>query len=102
MASDVRVVVFESAIRGLTSDPAMRQVMLDAAVPVVTAARGGAPKLTGEGAGSIHAEAVLDGDEWDALVSWSRERFYMRFHELGTKSLPAHPFLVPALEGLAR
>ena len=102
MAGDVRVVVHEAAVRGLARDPGVRELLLDAAAPVVSDAQGRAPKRTGAGAASIHAEAVLDGPEWTAHMSWSRERFYMYFHERGTPSLPARPFLVPALEGSAR
>jgi HK97 gp10 family phage protein len=102
MAGDMRVVVHDGEVRKLLDDPGMRGLMLETAQPVVSAASGGAPKRTGAGAFSIHAEAVLDGREWDALVSWTQARFYLRFHEMGTKSLPARPFLVPALEGLAR
>jgi len=99
---DTRVVLNQRGMTDLLRDPDLRMGLLDAAQPVVRAAQLGAPKRTGAGAASIHAEAVLDGPEWTARISWSRERFYLRFHEMGTKSLPARPFLVPALEGLTR
>ena len=102
MAGDTRVVLHQGAITDMARDPGIRAALLDAALPVVARAQFGAPKRTGAGAASIRAEAVLDGPEWTAQISWSRERFYLRFHEMGTRSLPARPFLVPALEGLSR
>lgn len=102
MAGDVRVVIHVAAVRDLADEPEIRDLVLEAATPVVSGAQGRAPKRTGAGAATIHAEAVLDGPEWTAHVSWSRERYYLGFHELGTRSLPARPFLVPALEGLSR
>lgn len=102
MAADVRVVVHDTEIAALLLSAALRDELLHDAEPVVDVARAGAPKQTGRGAASIHAEAILDGPEWTARIGWTRQRFYMRFHERGTRSLPPHPFLVPALEGLAR
>jgi HK97 gp10 family phage protein len=96
---DVRVVLDEAAIRGLAKDPSMGPLLLEAAMPELARARAQAPKHTGAGAASIHAEAVLDGPEWTARASWDQLHFYMRFHELGTRYLPARPFLVPAFEG---
>jgi len=96
------VVPRDREIRNLVTDPGMGDLLLESAAPVVSAARAGAPKRTGAGAASIHPEAVLDGPEWTVHVSWSQARFYMYFHERGTKHLPARPFLVPALEGLSR
>jgi HK97 gp10 family phage protein len=52
-----------------------------------------------EGFASIHAEAVKDGDEWTARVSWDEQHFYLLFSEVGTSKMPARPFLRPALEG---
>lgn len=95
--SDVRVVVHHDAIqRLLTSDDA-RDMLRDASHPVVAEARARAPKDTGAGARRIHTEMVLDRDEWDALISWDREHFYLYWHEKGSRQLPARPFLVPAL-----
>jgi HK97 gp10 family phage protein len=64
----------------------------DAEALAMTAARL-APKRTGAGASSIHAEPQSDGS-W--RVSWGRGRDYMRFSELGTKHQGAKPFLGPA------
>jgi hypothetical protein len=102
MAGDTRVVLHQGAIADMARDPGIRPLLLEAAVPVVRGGQLAAPKLTGAGAASIHAEAVLDGPEWTAHVSWSRERYYMYFVHEGTSRLPARPFLVQTLEGLAR
>jgi HK97 gp10 family phage protein len=53
-----------------------------------------APKRTGEGAASIHAEEV-DGE---VRVGWDRDHFYMLFAEVGTSKHAARPFLRPALD----
>lgn len=98
----VRVIVHDREVERLKADPGLRDVYEDLARPAVAAARSGAPHATGAGAGSIHTETVLDGDEWEGLISWDREHFYLRFHELGSRYLPARPFLVPAVKGAAR
>lgn len=98
----VRTVLHERTIDDLKSLPELRAVLEDTSRPLVAAARSDAPKRTGAGAASIHAEAVLDGDEWTALIGWTRERYYMVFHELGTRTLPARPFLVPSVKGASR
>lgn len=97
----VRVRINQSAVLGLTADPKMRDLLLQSAGPLVSAAQGRAPKLTGLGAASIDAEAVPDRSGWTVHISWSRERYYMYFHEVGTKTLPARPFLASTLEGLS-
>ena len=89
----------EAGIRSLAKDPAMGPLLLEASAPDLANARGWAPKRTGAGAASIHAEAVLDGPEWTARASWDQLHRYMKFHELGTRYMPAEPFLVPAFEG---
>lgn len=69
--------------------------LMELAQPVVRGAQAMAPKRTGLGAASIHAEF---GEQSSVDISWSRERYYMKFHELGSVHLPARPFLVPALD----
>lgn len=101
MTGDVRVVVHDAAIEDLLRDPGVRRGLMEQSFPVVSQARGRAPKNTGRGAASIRAEPVLDGPEWTVRISWDREHFYMYFKERGTQSLPPRPFLVPTLEGLA-
>lgn len=61
--------------------------------PLVTAAQSAAPKLTGAGAVSIHGEVIRGGGELELRISWDRARYYMVFHEVGTRYLPARPFL---------
>lgn len=97
-----RVRINEAAIQALAAQPEIRETLIREAQPVVMAARAGAPKLTGAGAASIDAEPKFDGDQWVAWITWSRERYYMIFHEFGTKHMPARPFMRPALEGLTR
>jgi HK97 gp10 family phage protein len=99
--ADVRVVLHHDEIAALLRDPGLPAELLAAAAPVARDAAGRAPHRTGAGAASIRAEAVLDGPEWTAQVTWDQLHFYMYFHERGTSRLSARPFLVPALEGLA-
>lgn len=96
MSNDVRVELHHTEIARLAESNEMRGYLLDATKPGTQAARSAAPTRTGAGAGSIHAEAVLDGAQWTARVSWDQVHYYMRFHETGTKHLPARPFLVPS------
>ena len=64
---------------------------------IAQAAAIAAPKDTGAGAASIHAEP--DPDEPGAYrVSWDQEHFYMAYQELGTEHQPARPFLRPATQ----
>jgi hypothetical protein len=93
---DVEVVVDWAAVSAYFRGPQMRAIVMDAAVGPVGRARAGAPRATGAGADSIHAEPVLEGPSWTAQYSWDREHYYMSFHQLGTRSLPARPFLVPS------
>lgn len=95
MAGDVRVVLDERGFADITGSAEMRVAILDAAQALVPGARGRAPKETGAGAASIHAEPFLDDGEWTARMSWAREMYYLRFSELGTRTLPARPFLSP-------
>ena len=55
-----------------------------------------APKDTGEGAESIHAE--LDGSGEFYRISWDRAHFYMYFTEVGTEIQPARPFMRPVAD----
>lgn len=58
-----------------------------------------APKRTGEGAASIHAESVIDATGLHVRVGWDSDHWYMLFSEVGTSRAAARPFLRPALEG---
>jgi HK97 gp10 family phage protein len=94
--AQVEVVFNYEEIQGMLHDPTFRDELLALVEPNIRAAQAAAPKRTGAGAASIHAEAILDGGEWVVDVSWTRERYYMYFHERGTRYMHARPFLVPA------
>ena len=96
MADDVRIVVDEKAIAGLAREPWLRQYLMEVAAGPVRLAQQTAPRRTGALAASIHAEAVDTPDGWEVDTSWDRDAYYGRYIELGTISLPPHPFLVPA------
>lgn len=101
MAS-ARTVINDRAIDALRRLPEWEAALEREARPLVAAAQNAAPRRTGGGAASIRAEAVLDGDSWTAAVGWDQLHYYMIFHELGTRTLPARPFLVPAVKGAAQ
>jgi len=101
MSGDTRVIVHQGEIDALLHDREIGELLLDAAGPVVTEARAGAPKLSGRGAASIRAESVLDGPNIAVHISWDRDHFYMSFQDIGTSHLPALHFLEDALEGLS-
>jgi hypothetical protein len=100
--ADVQVVVYEDVIDRMLTSSDVRDMLLDVSHPVVLQARARAPKKTGAGARSIHTQMVLTGDEWEALTSWDQQHYYMRWHETGSRQLPARPFLVPALRAAAQ
>jgi len=89
-----RVVLNESGFRELQRDPGLRDEMHRIADRTsVPKSQARAPKLTGFGARSIHAEPAFVGDEWTVRVGWSRDAYYMSFHQFGTRYLPARPFM---------
>lgn len=99
--AEVRIVVHRNEIEAIKRSPQMRDVLMDVTEQqLLPDAQQRAPKRTGAGAASIHAEPVLEDDEWTTHTSWDRDHFYMWFPEKGTVHQPARPFLVPALEGL--
>lgn len=56
-----------------------------------------APKDSGAGAKSIHAEEFIDEHGYPASrIGPDSAHFYMVFHEFGTEKMPAHPFMRPA------
>lgn len=97
----VQVTVDYDAVEQLSRSGAVRDMLADAATPVVYEARSRAPKATGRGARSIHSEMLLTSDEWEALISWDRDHYYMKFAERGDRYRPPHAFLVPALKDAA-
>jgi hypothetical protein len=99
MASSVtRVVLHPQGLRAVLATPGARHAVLAPAERRAGSAALAAPRLSGAGAASIRAEAVLDGGQWTARVSWDREHYYMYFHERGTQHLLPRPFLVPAFQ----
>lgn len=86
--------------RQILRDPGLDAAVHAAADAVVEDARDRAPKQTGAGAESIHAEQV-DETPPTYRVSWDPDHFYMGFHELGTEHEPARPFLRPAADAPA-
>jgi len=97
MADDVETTWDAGALAALVSDPLVMAGLMDIANEIAADARSTAPRLTGAGADSIHAEPQ-PGIDPEVHVSWEREKFYMRFQEQGTKHLPARPFLIPAAD----
>jgi HK97 gp10 family phage protein len=100
--ADVRVVVHPEGVRELLADPATERYLLDVGRQVANVARVQAPKRSGAGAASIHAESFRAADGWEVRVSWDQEHYYMRFPDLGTRHLPARHFLENALDQYAR
>lgn len=85
-------------IAELLVSPGLRHDLAEKAKEVVAAAQAAAPKKTGLGAKSIRYEFV-DGEAASAMrIGWDTDHFYLKFHELGSRYLPARPFLVPALD----
>lgn len=73
------------------------EALRPAADAVAENARALAPKRTGKGAASIHAERTGPAE---FKVSWDQEHFYMQFAELGTEKEAPRPFLRPALDSI--
>lgn len=97
MADDVETVWDHSALAGITGDPALMGQLLEIGDQIAAEARSTAPRRTGQGADSIHAEPQPGADP-EVRVSWEREKYYMAFQERGTVRLPARPFLIPAAD----
>lgn len=102
MAPTVRVVVHPEGVRELAEDPALEAFLLDVGRRVAAIARAGAPKRTGAGAASIRPETVLEPDGWSVRVSWDQAHDYMRFHDLGSRTIAPRRFLETALDMYAR
>lgn len=88
-----------AAMLDLARSHDVTEALFKAGEAVAEAARDAAPKSTGAGAASIHAELVQTyNGVYVARVGWDRDHFYMMFHELGTSKMSARPFLRPALD----
>jgi HK97 gp10 family phage protein len=94
-----RVALDEWLNAPMGDDAANEEAVLAFLTSFAEAARDAAPKSTGAGAASIHAELVQTyNGVYVARVGWDRDHFYMMFHELGTSRMSARPFLRPALD----
>jgi hypothetical protein len=100
--SEVKVTTRDDAIADLLASRELPDLLLEASRPIVMGAKARAPRATGAGAESIRAEAVLVRREWQAHISWSELRFYMLFHEVGTRYVPPRSFLVAAAKEATR
>lgn len=77
----------------------IEDVLHDAAEVVIEKAQRYAPRRTGIGAESIHAETTLkEKNKVQVGISWDKKYFYMGFQEFGTSKMPASPFLRPAFD----
>lgn len=95
-----RVDLNEAAIAALGASAEVERAIQRVGDQVADRAAQAAPKDSGAGAESIHAEIVEGfGGVKNARVSWDSDHFYMLFHEVGTSEMSARPFLRPALDG---
>lgn len=98
MADQIRVTVDVAAVAELAGDPGVRAYMEQLGGQVAEAARSTAPRRTGAGAASIHAETDLGPSGWETRIGWDQLHAYMRFPDLGTRYMPADHFLEQALD----
>ncbi len=92
--ADVRL--NSSAIDAYESSEDAKRLLAKLGGLIATDARADAPKDTGAGAASIDYEVGEDSKGAYVRVSWSQERFYMIFAEVGTSAQSPRPFLRPA------
>ena len=92
------VVVNQSEMRRLLDGPGVMAGLERVGEQVAKRAALTAPKATGAGAASIHAETAEDSRGKHVRVGWDRDHFYMLFAEVGTSRMSARPFLRPALD----
>jgi HK97 gp10 family phage protein len=104
----VQVVLDPLAIAALGMDAGVRDYLMEVGDRIADDARGHAARApahrgpsSGHGADSIHAEASHEDGNWVVDVGWDRDHYYMRFVELGTRHMPARPFLRPAFDRYA-
>jgi HK97 gp10 family phage protein len=103
--SKVRIVLDKAALAEVLTEEQARAATMAAGEEFASRARGYAARDTGAGAASIRARLVPNytgGAAFAALVSWDSLHFYMKFNEFGTKFMPAHPALQPALDDYAQ
>ena len=87
-----RLVIFQREVDNLARDPHIQADLLVVGQKVAERAAALAPKKTGAGARSIHAEK--EGNE--VRVDWDEDHAYMLYPEYGTRFQRAQPFLRPA------
>jgi len=97
MADDVTTSWDLGALAAITADPLVMANLMEIGDQIAADARSNAPRKSGAGADSIHAEPQ-PGLDPEVHVSWERQKFYMFFMEKGTSHLPARPFLIPAAD----
>lgn len=98
MAVEVRLNLDAWAIDDLAYDDDVEDLLEEVGDDIADLAADLAPRRSGAGAASIHAETSLDSGGWVVDVSWDPQHFYMGFQEEGTERRPAQPFLRPAFE----
>lgn len=96
-----RVVLHEAAIADLARDPGVLSAVGEVAEQVATRMRATAPRRTGQGAESIHAEPAPNPAD-GFRVSWDRDHFYLGFSELGTTHQRPRPFVEQAARSAGR
>lgn len=96
-----RVVLDEPAIAALATDPAVLRAVGEIAEQVATRMRVTAPRRTGRGAESIHAEPAPNPAD-GFRVSWDRDHFYMSFNNGGTAHQHGRHFAEQAAESVGR
>lgn len=89
-----------NAARYLRKNAKVIEATRQAAEDVAQRAAKRAPKRTGAGAASIHAERHNTPAGVEYRVSWDTDHYYMLFQEVGTEDQKARPFLRPAARGL--
>jgi len=102
MADEVRVVWNDAEIHAIARQEYARRELASHGGQLADTARAGAPRRTGAGADSIRAETVFEDAEWTVRVAWDALHAYMRFPELGTKTVRAQHFLLHAADRYAR
>ncbi|MGI8682073.1 MAG: HK97-gp10 family putative phage morphogenesis protein [Mycobacteriales bacterium] len=107
----LRFIIDAAEVDDLLDGPEVEDLLQEVGDMVADRASEHAPKDSGEGAASIHAE-VHRGDDATAFpstftpeddvptayIGWDEDHFYMGFAETGTEHQPARPFLRPALD----
>ena len=98
----VRLVLDMAAVDDLARGESARALIEDAGREFADTARGLAPHRTGAGAASIRGHIVTGEHGLESDVSWDLDHSYMFFSEVGTRYMPARPFLASALDRYAQ